>query len=239
MKTKLSIGIGLFLIVGFCIPGALAASPFQVNGEHYNLNIIGVKTSDQMKEIGDSMGHTMFVPLNGKIKIIMNQNKSGVFQVVDRNGLDGQSAFTIAPGHYNVYARALGKPGGNAHIQANGTFNDSVNGETLVMLGYVDIARTAGKPQSLNINNLFYVDVTLCTTSVNGTCTQMITYDDTWVFDVPQLLQYYWDYQNNGTKLLQVRFYPCTLDPTGTASDYCRWDTGAPINSTKQSVIPA
>jgi hypothetical protein len=131
------------------------------------------------------MGHTMFVPLNGKTKIIMTQNQSGVFQVVDRNGLDGQTVFNIAPGHYNVYARALGKPGGNVHIQANGTFNDSVNGDTLIMLGYVDIARTTGKPQSLNINNLFYVDVTLCTVSVDGVCTQMTTYTDTWVSIFP------------------------------------------------------
>jgi uncharacterized lipoprotein NlpE involved in copper resistance len=239
MKTQLSIVIGILIIVGCCVPGISAASPFQIKGEHYNLNIIGVKVSDQIKEVGDSMGHTMFVKLNGKTRIMMTQDAGGIFEVVDRNGLDGLTRFNIAPGHYNVYARALGKPNGNVHIQANGTFNDSVNGETLVMLGYVDITRSTGKPQSLNINSLFYVDVSVCTASLDGVCIEMTTYNDTWVFDIPELLSYYWDYDNNELKLLQVRFYPCTLDPTGTANDYCRWENGAPIDSTKQSVVPA
>ena len=237
MKTRLSIVIGLLIIVGFCFPAVSAVSPFQVNGAHYNLNIIGVPS--QTKDVGDSMGHTLFVKLSGKTKIIMTQDEGGVFQVVDRNGLDGQAQFNIAPGHYNVYARALGKPNGNVHIQANGTFNDTVNGETLIMLGYVDIARTAGKPQNLNINNLFYVDVTICTAMLDGVCTEETTYTDTWVFDIPELLEYYWDYDNANLKLLQVRFYPCTLDETATANDYCRWENGDPIVSTKQSVVPA
>jgi hypothetical protein len=238
MRTRLSIVIGLLIIVGFCFPAVSAVSPFQVNGAHYNLNIIGVKTSDQIKEVGDSMGHTMFVKLSGKTKIIMTQDEGGVFQVVDRNGLDGQTQFNIAPGHYNVYARALGKPNGAAHIQANGTFDDAVTGETLKMLGYVDISRSTGKPQNLNINNLFYVDVTICTTMLDGVCTEETTYTDTWVFDIPELLEYYWDYDNANLKLLQIRFYPCTLDETATANDYCRWENGDAIVSTKQSVVP-
>jgi hypothetical protein len=239
MRTRLSIVIGILIIAGFCFPAVSAVSPFQVNGAHYNLNIIGVKTSDQIKEVGDSMGHTMFVKLSGKTRILMSQDEGGVFQVVDRNGLDGTARFNIAPGHYNVYARALGKPGGTVHMQANGTFDDAVNGETLIMLGYVDIARSTGKTQNLNINSLFYVDVTICTASLDGVCTEMTTYTDTWVFDIPELLEYYWDYDNNGLKLLQVRFYPCTLDESGTANDYCRWENGDPIVSTKQSVVPA
>ena len=240
MKTKLPIIIGLLIVAAFFIPGvSAAADPFKINGEHYNLNIIAVKTADQIKTVGDSMGHTMFVKLSGKTKIIMTQDEGGVFQVVDRNGLDGQTQFNIAPGHYNVYARALGKPNGNVHIQANGTFDDAVTGETLKMLGYVDISRSTGKPQNLNINNLFYVDVTICTASLDGVCTEMTTYTDTWVFDIPELLEYYWDYDNNNLKLLQVRFYPCTLDATATANDYCRWGDGTAINSTKTSVVPA
>jgi hypothetical protein len=32
--------------------------------------------------------------------------------------------------------------------------------------------------------------------------------DPTWVFDLADLVVYGWDYQNNGSKLVQVRFYP-------------------------------
>jgi hypothetical protein len=52
------------------------------------------------------------------------------------------------------------------------------------------------------------------------------------------LLSYWWDYNNQGLKLLQVRFYPCTLDATGTATDYCRWGDGSPIVSSK-TIVPA
>src|SRR5512136_3111375 len=119
MKTKLPIVIGLMLVMAFCIPCALAASPWQVNGPHYNLNIIGSKTA---KDVGDSDGHTMFVRMDGKTRILMTQDGGG-FLVTDRNGFDGSASFNIAPGHYNVYAIAKGKPGGNVKIQANGTFN--------------------------------------------------------------------------------------------------------------------
>jgi len=46
------------------------------------------------------------------------------------------------------YARALGKPNGNVHIQANGNFDDAVTGETLKMLGYVDISRSRENPRT-------------------------------------------------------------------------------------------
>lgn len=226
----------------FCIAAALismpvaAASPWQVNGPHYNLNIIGSKSLD--KQVGASDGHTMFVKLSGMTKIAMTQSPNGSFYVTDRNGLDGSASFAIAPGHYNVYARALGKPGGKTNISATGNFTDALDEYSLLPLGYVDISRSVGKSKPLNINDLLYVDVTLCT-SVNattGTCNQTTTYEDTWVFDVPELLEYYWNYTNDGLKLLQVRFYGCTLDPTGTVSDYCRWGDGTPISSSKTVV---
>ena len=207
-------------------------SSFQVNGPHYNLNIIGAKT---VGDIGNSMGHTLFVQLNGKTKIIMTQAADGQFVVTDRNGLDGSASFNIAPGKYNIYARGLGKPGGSTKIDAYGEFTDALDGTQLVLLGYVNIERTKGTPKNVNINNLFYVDVTLCL-EVNletGACYKEGVYTDYWVFDIEELLNYWWEYDNQGLKLLQVRFYPCTLDPSGTASDYCRWGDGTAINSQK------
>src|SRR4030042_2233544 len=97
MKTNLSLIIGLLSVAAFIIPGASAVSPFQVQGNHYNLNIIGTKSYDETlgKEVGDSMGHTLFVKLNGKSKITMTQALDGVFQVTDRNGCDGQAEFIV------------------------------------------------------------------------------------------------------------------------------------------------
>ena len=248
MKKTIIVAIGALVVAGLFLSSVVLAgvgnnpkNGFQVNGEHYNLNIIG---KDKHADVGDSSGHTMFVKLDGKTRIYMTQNESGVFDVVDRNGLDGRAEFNIAPGYYNIYARALGKPGGKVKIDAYGNFTDAVEGTQLILLGYVNIAREKGKPQSVNINHLFYVDVTLCTAAEIDpdtgelVCTEWTTYEDFWVFDIDELIEYYWEYNNKGLKLLQVRFYECTLDPTGTADDYCRWANGDPIDS-KKTVIAA
>lgn len=217
---------GVYAGVGNTIP---------VNGKHYNLNIIGV---DKHGEVGDSSGHSLFVKLDGKTKIVMTQDPEGQFDVVDRNGLDGRAEFNIAPGHYNIYAATLGKPGGKVDINAYGEFLDAEQGTTLLHLGYVDLSRDKGKPQSTNINELFYVDVTLCTeVDIDGNCLTEVVYEDFWVFDIEELLEYYWDYDNQGLKLLQVRFYECTLDETGEANDYCRWQDGSPIVSSKTTRV--
>ena len=242
MKKTSIIAIGALVVAGLFLSSVVLAgvgnndkNGFQVNGNHYNLNIIG---KDKHADVGDSNGHTMFVLENGKTRIYMTQNESGVFDVVDRNGLDGRAEFNIAPGHYNIYARALGKPGGKVKIDAYGNFTDALEGTQLILLGYVNINRTKGKPQSVNINELFYVDVTLCLAvdPDTGACTKWVEYEDFWVFDIDELLEYYWEYNSKDLKLLQVRFYECTLDATGTADDYCRWANGDPIDS-KKTVI--
>lgn len=224
-----ALAIGILMLVSIVSAGVGNSIP--VNGKHYNLNIIGAKN---VGDVGNSNGHTMFVKLDGKTKIVMTQDPEGDFRVTDRYGLDGRAEFNIAPGHYNIYATGLGKPGGKVDINAYGEFEDAETSSKLLWLGYVDISRTKGQPQSKNINELFYVDVTLCTAvDADGICIEEVVYEDFWVFDIEELLEYYWDYDNQGLKLLQVRFYGCTLDPTGAANDYCRWGNGDPIVSSK------
>jgi hypothetical protein len=170
-------------------------SSIPVNGQHYNLNIIG---KEKHGDVGDSNGHTMFVKEYGRTQIYMTQGDE--FKVLDRNGLKGSAEFQIAPGFYDVYAVALGKPNKNVQIDAWGNFTDytDVNGHVIIPLGSVDLTREKGKkPQSVDISYLFYVDVT-----VNNTL-----YQNYWVFAIPELNEYCWNYTNNGLKLLQVRFY--------------------------------
>ena len=176
----------------------------------------------------------------------MTQDPEGVFDVVDRNGLDGTAEFNIAPGTYNIYARALGKPSGNVEITSWGEFEE-LDTTKLLLLGYVKLTRETGKPQSVNINELFYVDVELCIAvdPDTGECLEKVVYKDFWVFDIPELIEYYWDYDNHGLKLLQVRFYECQLinpddyaGPADYPKDYCRWGDGSPIES-KKTIIPA
>jgi len=264
---KLFLGIAVLLALGMLASVAVAgvgnSIPKGLRGEHYTLNIIGVELKeDKDKAVGDSKGHTLFVPLWGKCKINMTQDPDGEFKVVDRNGTDGVAEFNIAPGYYNVFAAALGKPNRGVRITSWGEFEDALaeGGTVLLDLGVVDLTREKGKsPQSVNISELFFVDVMLCLETGedadgNAICVKWVEYTDYWVFDIDELLGYYWDYDNTnnpdegligGLKLLQVRFYPCTLDCTGTASDYCRWATvspefpdGDPICSMRQEIIP-
>lgn len=182
------------------------------SGPHYNLNIIGVKTTQEIKQVGNSMGHTLFVKLNGGTRIYMSQSQDGSFQVTDRNGLDGTARFNIgdsnptdARTHYLVFARGLGKPNGSVTITPGATFTD----ETAVPNFYLDdvtISRVAGKPKTENITGLFYVDVTIDPDGAAGPL-DPIAFNHSWIFDIPYLLEYWWDYVNNNLKLLQVRFY--------------------------------
>ncbi len=198
----------LFAAIALAMSAAFAGRGNNMpSGPHYNLNIIA---SDTEKDVGSSMGHTLFVKFNGKTRIYMTQATDGQFVVTDRNGTDGVAAFNIAPGHYDVYARALGKPGpGGVHIESWGEFEDD-QGYKLLFLDSVDLTREKGKPQTVNINHLFYVDVTLCLEydEVTGTCITPVVYNNEWVFDIAELLAYYWEYWNVDVKLLQVRFYP-------------------------------
>ena len=202
MKKTSIIAIGALVVAGLFLSSVVLAGNGNdlPPGKHYNLNIIGAKNVGNVDN-GNSMGHTLFVKLDKPTKIYMTQDPSGEFKVVDRNGLDKDGAeFNIAPGHYDVYARALGKPGGYVNITSWGEFEDDT-GNPLLKLGEVDISRETGKPKTVNINKLFYVDVDLL---VDG---EQVSYTNTWVFDILELQEYYWDYDNKGLKLLQVRFY--------------------------------
>ena len=203
---KLFVGIAVLLVFGMMTASAIAQVGKGLSGKHYNLNIIGAPKDKKVDYnvdpgLAKTNGHTLFVRLDGHCKIIMTQDPGGQFEVVDRNGTDGRAEFNIAPGHYDVYATALGKPNGSVHIDAMGEFLDDALDTKLVKLGEVDLTRDKGKPQRTDINHLFYVTVTVTSGGITT------TYTDFWVFDIPELLEYYWDYLNSKCKLVQVRFY--------------------------------
>lgn len=37
-----------------------------------------------------------------------------------------------------------------------------------------------------------------------------LQFTNVWIFNVPQLQEYFWDYDNNGLRLMQTRFYETT-----------------------------
>ncbi len=208
------------------------------SGSHYNLNIIGVPHSKAGSD--DMVGtkrHTIFVPLNtteganAKIYLIpttsANMEKGQYFTVCDGNGFDqaydcagnqvtgaGNGATFMLPCNsiyelsqsimcdeedaqlaYEVWVRELGTPSGGGYLKLCGPYetepgNYCNTGDNIVTL--------------LRKNPPKFVNVTHKLTVLYSTAGPKALFagdNEGW----------YWDYDNNGLKLAQLRFYP--MDP--------------------------
>lgn len=184
----------LFSLAAFAQNGA-------PSGAHYNLNIIGVPKNKSASLTGSS-GHVIFMPLEGKSKILLSL---GDFKVLDANGTDGSAAFQLPnpdPNNsgttmYSVYARALGKPGGSSTMVPCAT--EVINGEELCSTQSLVSIRSGGKQSFTNVSQqLLYVYVDV---DGDGDIDRVPLFDD-------RMRDYFWSYDNRGLKLLQLRFYP-------------------------------
>ena len=170
------------------------------SGPHYNLNIIGVQ-NPKTADMTNTDGHSLFVPLQGKCQINLQQ---GAFSVLDRNCTDGSALFQLPnpdPTNsgqtvYSVWARALGKPGGSSSTQT--CFVDTSVNQTYCSIYQMVLVRSSGKSSFSNVSQqLLYVYY--CNTATGKIVRVPL-------FSSP-LYQFYWSYTNNGLKLAQLRFY--------------------------------
>jgi hypothetical protein len=175
-------------------------------GSHYNLNIIGVPNAKKAA-MDDSNRHTIFVPLKGSCKINLAE---GDYNVADGNCFDGDGAELRLPDPdpdgdgvtaYSVYARALGKPGGSA--VATSCITDAA-GETWCSTENVVLVRSTGQSTFKNVSKEL---LTVCLdTDGDGTCDEReFLFDDS-------THDYFWQYDNNGLRLAQLRFYEVPTD---------------------------
>ena len=119
----------------------------QLSGQHFNLNIIGVK-NPKKANMDDNSGHVIFVDLEGKSKIeLVNSDDpdvledysnldEGEFKVLDKNATDRSPGVLALPDpgldpyvvggdmtdidtvtNYSIFARALGSPQGNPYAK--------------------------------------------------------------------------------------------------------------------------
>jgi hypothetical protein len=169
------------------------------SGSHYTLNIIGVPQSKSAALTGNN-GSRIFVPLAGSTKINLSE---GDFKVLDANGTDGSAAFQLPnpdPDNdgtttYSVFARALGKPGGSSKTTTCAT---DATGETWCSVYSAVAVRDSGKTRFQNVSReLLYVYADV---DGDGTVERYNLFNDA-------LQDYYWQYDNTGLKLLQLRFY--------------------------------
>ena len=202
------------------------------SGQHYTLNIIGMekgKTANMQ-----ATGSAMFVKLDRTgssvtTKINLTESLDGSFAITDKNGTDGTAGFTLpAPQdgtgaqQYLVFARALGTPGGQATITtcAEG-YVDSVDvrHEDEVCSTENKVFTHDGRPRFENVTNeltTIVIDADLepdaylaCTGDETGADVRVQLFDDC-------LYNYFWNYNNEGLRILQIRFYPVDGGVPGT-----------------------
>ncbi len=169
------------------------------SGAHYNLNIIGVP-KDKSADMDGNNGHRIFVPLSGSTKILLSM---GGFQVLDANGTDGSAAFQLpnpdpdndGVTEYSVWARALGKPGGSSTTT---TCAYDEYGQLWCSVYSMVLVREKGKSWFDNVSReLLYIYVDM---DGDGTVERYNLFN-------LALEDYFWQYDNSGLKLAQLRFY--------------------------------
>ena len=176
------------------------------SGAHYNLNLIGVPKNKTADMTGNN-GHRIFVKLDGITKILLQEGAE--YQVLDANGTDGIAKFQLPnpdPDNdgitvYSVWARAVGKPGGSATMTTCAT--DPVTGEEVCSTESYIAVRSKSKPTFENVSKeLLYIYVDL---DGDGVAERYNLFNDA-------LEDYFWNYDNNGLKVLQLRFYPVSTN---------------------------
>jgi hypothetical protein len=195
------------------------------SGAHYNLNIIGVPR-DKSADMSQGGGHVIFVGLgdaNNKRKTKILLSAGDEFLVTDKNGTDGRAGFqlpTDVSTTFSVYARALGKPGGESSLQLCAASDPGLDGvfgtdDDVLECGGTEVF-TKGKKFTDVSETLLFLSIAVDPESELGGCLELEDdpeVDDPLVDVTLPLFDgcldgYLWDYTNAGLKLLQLRFYP-------------------------------
>lgn len=227
------------------VPVAAAGHGGPQGSHEYQLNIIG--TTDKSPDMTGNNGHRIFVPLDGKTKINLEEGED--FAVLDANGTDrdgatfqlpppGLDAYEVGgPGDadvvsdYSVFIRPLGKPGGWATITTCAELLDSTfagllgtrelkeiknrAGEgdaycSVEQVGSDVLTRTKGKSSFTNVTAelltiVFRLEVELEDGTIDTIEIRVPIFDDI-------IEGEYWEYDNHGLRLAQVRFYDCSTN---------------------------
>jgi hypothetical protein len=127
--------------------------------------------------------------------------------------LYGECAFQLGPGKYNVYIVAKAKPGSTTNIDGWVYAEDETGFAYYLNVGSVSVTKKASSDWD-DATGLFYV-------SDREDPFELVGSTDMWVFDYMTALEasaeidpaivdtaYFWQFDNQGNKLIKVRFYP-------------------------------
>src|SRR5262245_48246849 len=144
-RTSLTVTLGvLFLLVA----GSVQAVPGEIppgSKLAFNFNVIGYPKGKSY-EGGCGAGHRIFVNREAKSARVLVTDSGAGWDIVDCNATSDHQAVlaTSDTGLFDVYVRILGKPDGRITICAD-TLEDVTAGETLCLLGTIDLTRGKGK----------------------------------------------------------------------------------------------
>lgn len=188
------------------------------SGAHYNLNIIG-KSNPTTADLANSNGHRIFVPLVGRSKIMLIEGPD--YAVIDANGSDGSASFQLphpdpegtGSSSYSIYARALGTPGGSVTITTCADADLTDGYYEVCSAEPLTISRSKnGAPKFTNVSTEL-LTILVPNDILNTDGTVLLESGRYPIFD-DALENYFWQYDNDGLKLLQLRFYEISTDIT-------------------------
>jgi hypothetical protein len=206
----------LIAVVAICaVSGAASATALAgtgngaPSGPHFNLNIHGVTNG---QGFNGSNQNDIFVPLYGKCSIDLAQSPTYDFQVLQPDCVNNTSATFQLPAPcsissttglcsgtttvYSVWARALGTPGGSSSTQT--CAYDSTGALICSLNSYVAVRGTGGVGKFSNVSSALLF-LTTCNTTTGKTASTPIFSQN--------YQNYFWQYDNQGLRLLQLRFY--------------------------------
>jgi hypothetical protein len=239
-KTIIGILIAMMVLsVGIAFAGDYTGNDSPKAKKLYSLNIIGVD-KNKNPDMSDNNGHRIFVALDGKTQILLSK---GDFMVLDANGtymLGGDNSGKNTTSDYSVFVRPLGKPGGWATITTcaqlvDSTFAGLLPGNFIRTLNRTcewddalasveqvsrDITfRNKGKSTFQNVTAELLTIVLKVEVDTDGDpeTVEQTVYLRVPIFD-ESLEGEYWEYDNEGLKILQVRFYQLGTDVSANDS---------------------
>lgn len=202
-------------IAGLQSQAAFATGNGAPSGKHYTLNLIG-KDKEDILPNDNNNGHRIFVNLYASHDGTISEKRNKIylteqpdFGVIDADATDGRAEFGLpAPFEedgttrtYMIFVRELGKPGGEGRLTT--CYTDEL-GDDYCLFGYMDVPleRKSGKPMFTDVTEeltTLCFDSDLTTEGVQLECESIFS---------DELKDYYWNFDNNGLRNVQLRFYP-------------------------------
>lgn len=188
--------------------GAPPKNPGQTDTGTVTTRIYLVPSQDGSFQVCDGNGFDAAVDCQGNSK----STNGAVFQLPCNDNIsDDQDNFVPcdpaigAHTAYTVWARALGKPGGQAIITTCATADD---GTLVCSTQSTLLVRATGKSSWQNETDKLTSIVTVCTDTLDfgvASCDAGETIRIS--LFAGDLEEWFWNYQNNGLRLAQLRFY--------------------------------